>query len=49
VAKPVSSAPVKPVEKSEPLPSVSSGGGLADLDLDNFDSKSFDDELFDSL
>lgn len=49
VAKPVSSAPVTPVEKSEPLPSVSSGGGLADLDLDNFDSKSFDDELFDSL
>lgn len=49
IAKPVSSAPVTPIEKSEPLPSVSTGGGLADLDLDNFDSKSFDDELFDSL
>jgi hypothetical protein len=39
------------VEKSDSLPSISSstGDGLADLNLDDFDSKSFDDELFDSL
>lgn len=48
----VSSTAAKPaapqmVEKSQPLPSM--GGGLDDLNLDNFDSKSFDDELFDSL
>jgi hypothetical protein len=38
-----------PVEKSEPLPSINKGGGLDDLNLDDFDGKSFDDELFDSL
>lgn len=45
-AKPTASAPV---EKSEPLPSINKGGGLDDLNLDDFDGKSFDDELFDSL
>lgn len=35
------------VEKSEKLPNL--GGGLDDLNLDDFDSKSFDDELFNSL
>jgi len=39
----------KPVEKSEPLPSINKGGGLDDLNLDDFDGKSFDDELFDNL
>jgi len=39
----------KPVEKSEPLPSINKGSGLDDLNLDDFDGKSFDDELFDNL
>lgn len=46
VSKP---AATKPVEKSESLPNISKGGGLDDLNLDDFDGKSFDDELFDNL
>ncbi len=42
-------APSKPAASHDPLPQVSSGGGLDDLNLDEFDSKSFDDELFDSI
>jgi hypothetical protein len=47
----VAPAPVastKAVEQSaDPLPSL--GGGLDDLNLDDFDGKSFDDELYDSI
>lgn len=35
--------------KTDSLPKISGGGGLDDLNLDEFDGKSFDDELFDSL
>lgn len=48
----IAKAPItEPSKKSDSLPSISppSGAGLADLNLDEFDSKSFDDELFDSL